>query len=232
MLARLDKQVEKRLPARKGEEVLATLLDPMTKPFAKKWLGGDIFEDAKSELRRKHRDLYIKIYSSGLSNEESPGDDVQEDNNLEDPAFDEYANDEDALDLTAGDDGEGAVNLEREADEVFDRWMKHVTTFNDYLYKGAKEIKNVNNCGPNELIDKFDTQKFFREYGRQNFLAIVILARMYFSRFETGSEQERVFSSARLAMGKDQTNMGFEMFKMRTLLSHNKDLIRAGIIKI
>ena len=157
---------------------------------------------------------------------------MQEDNNLEDPAFDEYANDEDALDLTAGDDGEGAVNLEREADEVFDRWMKHVTTFNDYLYKGAKEIRNVNNCGPNELIDKFDTQKFFREYGRQNFLAIVILARMYFSRFETGSEQERVFSSARLAMGKDQTNMGFEMFKMRTLLSHNKDLIRAGIIKI
>ena len=151
---------------------------------------------------------------------------------LEDPAFDEYANDEDALDLTAGDDGEGAINLEREADEVFDRWMKHVTSFNDYLYKGAKEIKNVNNCGPNELIDKFDTQKFFREYGRQNFLAIVILARMYFSQFETGSEQERVFSSARLAMGKDQTNMGFEMFKMRTLLSHNKDLICAGIIKI
>ena len=150
----------------------------------------------------------------------------------DDPAFDEYANDEDALDLTAGDDGGGAVDLGREADEVFDRWMKHVTTFNDYLYEGAKEIKNVNNCGPNELIDKFDTQKFYREYGRKNFLPIVILARMHSSQFETGSEQERVFLSAKLAMGKDQASMGFEMFKMRTLLSHNKSLIRAGIIKI
>ena len=55
---------------------------------------------------------------------------------------------------------------------MFDKWMNHVTNFNDYLYQGAKEIENVKCCGPKELIDKFDTQKFFREYGREHFLSI------------------------------------------------------------
>ena len=52
------------------------------------------------------------------------------------------------------------------------------------------------------------------------------------TRFETGSEQERVFSSAKHAMDKDQTSMDFEMLQIRTLLSHNKQLIRRGIISI
>ena len=48
----------------------------------------------------------------------------------------------------------------------------------------------------------------------------------------TGSEQERVFSSAKHAMDKDQTSMDFEMLQIQTLLSHNKQLIRRGIISI
>ena len=54
------------------------------------------------------------------------------------------------------------------------------------------------------------------------------------SGFETGAgaEQERVFSSAKHAMDKDQSRMNFDMLKMRTLLSHNKHLIRHGIINI
>ena len=60
----------------------------------------------------------------------------------------------------------------------------------------------------------------------------MILARVYSSRMEHGGEQERVFSTAKRAMGKDQASMGFEMLQMRTLLCHNKELIRRGIIKI
>ena len=68
--------------------------------------------------------------------------------------------------------------------------------------------------------------------GYAEFLSIVILARVDFSRMETGAEQERVFSTAKRAMGKDQAQMGFEMLQMRTLLCHNKELIRRGILKV
>ena len=107
-----------------------------------------------------------------------------------------------------------------------------VLLFLMYLYDGAKKIENEKSCGPKELIDKFDSQKFYCEYGREHFLSIVILARVYFTRMETGAEQERVFSTAKRAMGKDQASMGFEMLKIRTLLCCKKELICPGIIKI
>ena len=68
--------------------------------------------------------------------------------------------------------------------------------------------------------------------GYAEFLSIVILARVDFSRMETGAEQERVFSTAKQAMGKDQASMGFKRLQMRTLLCHNKELIRRGILKV
>ena len=71
-----------------------------------------------------------------------------------------------------------------------------------------------------------------QNHGNQNFMTISILSRIHLSRFETGAEQERVYSSAKHAMDKDQTRMDFEMLQMRTLLSHSKELIRRGIISI
>ena len=68
--------------------------------------------------------------------------------------------------------------------------------------------------------------------GYADFLSIVILARVYFTRMETGAEQERVFSTAKRAMGKDQAQMGFEMLQMRTLLCNNKELICLGTLKV
>ena len=59
-----------------------------------------------------------------------------------------------------------------------------------------------------------------------------ILSRIHLSQIKTGAEQERVFSSAKHAVDKDQTRMDYEMMQMRTLLSHNKQLIRRGIISI
>ena len=52
-----------------------------------------------------------------------------------------------------------------------------------------------------------------QNHGNQNFMTISILSRIHLSRFETGAEQERVFSSAKHAMDKDQTNMNFEMLQ-------------------
>ena len=206
--------------------MLATLLDPLTKPFAKKWLGSRKFNEAQQLLKDRHRDVYLKIHSS-LSNADSVETNthqdavhnVQEmDSNIKGPSDYEYSSDEDGIDLTGEAEEEDTGDLRKEADKEFDKLMNNVFNFNDYLYQGAKEIENVKCCGPKELIDKFDTQKFFWEYGQEHFLSIVILARVYFTQMETDAEQERVFSTAKRAMRKVQAQMGFEMLQMRTLL--------------
>merc|ERR1712087_1071492 len=123
-------------------------------------------------------------------------------------------------------------DLEADADKLFDKWIKFKPDYNNYLYEEVDKIGNISKCTITELIDKFDTAKYFKDHGKENFLVISILARVYLSRFETGAEQERVFSSAKHAMDKDQARMNFDMLKMRTLLSHNKQLIHRGIINI
>ena len=163
------------------------------------------------------------------------------------------------MDLTTVDDGEDeSVDHEAEADKVFEKWIKFKPKYNDFLYEGVEKIKNMNSCTITELIDKFDTAKYFQvswslifvllsihtdnppvipsthlqNHGTENYMTISVLSRIHLSQFETGAEQERVFSSAKHAMGDDQAKMNFEMLQMRTLLSHNKQLIRRGIISI
>ena len=145
--------------------------------------------------------------------------------------------------------GWSALSADAEADKLFDKWMNFNPKFNDFLYEDVKKITNMGKCTITELIDKFDTAKYFQvrqsrtltqltftfhtyhlsvdmqNHGKKNFFTISILSRIHLSRFETGSEQERVFSSGKKAMDKDQTNMDFEMLRIRTLLSHNKQLI-------
>merc|ERR1712032_1627679 len=141
--------------------------------------------------------------------------------------------DDDTVDLTTADDGDDySVDHEADADKLFEKWIRFKPKYNDFLYEGVEKISNMNSCTITELIDKFDTAKYFKNHGNENYMTISILARIHLSRFETGAEQERVFSSAKHAMDKDQANMNFEMLRMRTLLSHNKQLIRRGIISI
>ena len=44
------------------------------------------------------------------------------------------------------------------------------------------------------------------------------------------AEQERVFSTAASAQRKKQAWMKFDMLEKHTLLAHNKDLIRSGVL--
>ena len=61
VLSRLEEQLKNRLPEREAEDLIAVLLDPLTKPFAKLWLGNDGYKKAKNVLKKKHRELYVKI---------------------------------------------------------------------------------------------------------------------------------------------------------------------------
>ena len=249
VLSRLQEQVKKRLPERDAEDLVAVLLDPLTKPFAPLWLGTDGYCKARRLLKKQHRELYVKIMDK--PEEENP----QELNDVPASAESLSSDDEDVVDCTADNGEDESADLEADADKLFDKWIKFKPDYNNYLYEGVDKIRDMTKCTITELIDKFDTAKYFKvcwslipfqlcyttnlmntfvlqDHGKENFLVISILARVYLSRFETGAEQERVFSSAKHAMDKDQARMNFDMLKMRTLLSHNKHLIRRGIINI
>ena len=66
--------------------------------------------------------------------------------------------------------------------------------------------------------------------GQEDYPAMTMLARLHFSRLDNSGFQERVFSTAGLAMSDNQARMAFVLMEMRTLLSHNKELIKRGII--
>ena len=72
--------------------------------------------------------------------------------------------------------------------------------------------------------------KYFRLKGNVDYPAVTMLARIHFFRLDNAGFQERVFSTASLAMSKSQSRMDFDHLEMQTPLVHNKGMIRDGII--
>ena len=82
--------------------------------------------------------------------------------------------------------------------------------------------------------------RYFKENAKERFPSVILLVRIHFSRLDNAGFQERVFSTAANVMMKNQSRMGFDpvindnggasMLEMRTLLAHNRDLIRMCII--
>ena len=108
--------------------------------------------------------------------------------------------------------------------------MDCVIEYNDFLYPDTAFISNPNNVSIITLIRKFDTMRYFREEGSKVFSTICLLARFHFGKLSNAGFQERVFSTAGNVMDYNQTRMSFESLEMRTLLAHNKQLIREGVI--
>ena len=72
--------------------------------------------------------------------------------------------------------------------------------------------------------------KYFKVDGTKEFPTIAILARIHFATMHNAAFQERVFSIASDAQTDKQGNMKFDHLEKRTLLSANRELIRAKII--
>ena len=81
-----------------------------------------------------------------------------------------------------------------------------------------------------ELVAKFDTVQYFCEVGSKKWPTITMLARIHFSRMDNSAFQERVFSTAANVQEKTQNRMAFEHLEKRTLIAHNKQLLRDKII--
>ena len=123
-------------------------------------------------------------------------------------------------------------DIYEKADSVFKSWIDKHIEYNDFRYDGV-DVIHIDENGEvelKELIHKFDTLKYFRILGQKEFPSIATLVRIHFSKMDNGAEQERVFSTAANAQRKKQARMKFDMLEKRTLLAHNKDLIKSGVL--
>ena len=242
-IRRLQEQVRLRLPAPSASQCLSVLLDPATKQFAQNLLDeGELYLDTHELLKSKHRTAYKAFYAP--AEEDTAGKTPEEKNEemeeeLATPVEmtdDNAEYDDDILGMTCqlvadvGAETED-VDLDKDADEVFDKWMIHTVQFYKYVFDDKSHpLPESGQCSFRELVSKFDTMKYFRETGTKDWPTITILARIHFSKMDNSSFQERVFSTAENVQSKMQNRMAFEHLEMRTLISHNKDLIRNNII--
>ena len=115
--------MKKRLPEKKPEDLVAVLLDPLTKPFAKLWLGDAGYAKAKRHLKKQHRDLFVKIHSEPTCSEtdEQLEEEPHQPDTQETTASSNDI-DDDAVDLTTADgEEEESVDYKAEADSMFEK---------------------------------------------------------------------------------------------------------------
>mmetsp|Transcript_32921 Transcript_32921/g.60730 ORF Transcript_32921/g.60730 Transcript_32921/m.60730 type:complete len:110 (+) Transcript_32921:436-765(+) len=102
---------------------------------------------------------------------------------------------------------------------------------NKFVYIGSPCLPDKGgNIRIEQVIASFDTMECYRKEGSIKYPTVTLLSRIHFARLDNAGFQERVFSTAKLVMSKEQSRMEFDMLEMRTLLCHNKSLISAGII--
>ena len=72
--------------------------------------------------------------------------------------------------------------------------------------------------------------KYYHEKGQKDHPVVHTFARIEFTRMNNSEFQERVFSNRSNATKKNQSRMEFGRLEKRTLLAHNKELIRKKVI--
>ena len=114
-----------------------------------------------------------------------------------------------------------------EADRIIESWLERDQVSNEFLFDKAPKLPDTVGAEVTieQVICSFDTMRYFRERGSAQYPTVTLLARIHFSRLDNAGFQERVFSTAKQAQGKDQAQMKFDSLEMRTLLAHNKDFI-------
>ena len=128
---------------------------------------------------------------------------------------------------------EGEVDVNAEANQLFEKWMEFTPKFGEYLIEGSEPLlsnKTTDRVSFREIASKFDTKKYFCTDGLVKYPSIKLLAQVYFSAMFNAGFQERVFSSCKTVMGVDQAMMQVDHLEKKALVLKNADLIRQGII--
>ena len=190
-----------------------------------------------------HRKLYV-AWKTGpppapgsSSNNMSVGEGEDEEETLQEPTLMESSDKEDfvvqvQVQVEQEKDGGNVEMLESQANDIIDKWLEKNQISNAYLYDKANLLPQSKDATMKleQVIASFDTMKYYREKGSIDFPSVTMLARIHFGRLDNGGFQERMFSTASLAMAKEQNRMDFDLLEMRTLLAQNKELIEKKII--
>ena len=93
----------------------------------------------------------------------------------------------DAAVVEKKDDGEiGDQEMLREANSIIDKWLDNEQVCNNFLYDGAGKFPELVGAKITieQVLDSFDTMKYFRMKGNENFPTVTMLARIHFSRLD------------------------------------------------
>lgn len=232
-LDHLREQIHIRLPDVSSEQGAVVILDPMTKIFAHSILGTEKYGSSKNILLHLHCTAYNVLHAPDKSTFQETIIAPTDSNMLVD-AFDveRTATEETREDLPFNIFASATVNMEI-ADSILENYLLHTIEFNKFLVPGADRFSEKKLCHLKNVsaIKRFDSMKFFAEYGQLHFPSICLLARSLMARFSNAGFQDRFFSVARLAMRTNQCCMSFDHLEKRTILARNKKLCQDGIIK-
>ncbi len=196
-LDRLQEQIRIRLPEVSSEQGAVVILDPMTKIFAKSILGTEKYEDSKQVLLCLHCTAYNILHAPDKSTSIAPTN-----SNMLEEAFDGkiMAGEESREDLPFNIFASATVNdpiMESAeiADSILENYLLHMIEYNKFLVPHAERFseKELHQLDIVSVIKKFDSMKFFAEYGQLHFLSICLLARSLMARFSNAGFQERIF---------------------------------------
>ena len=69
---------------------------------------------------------------------------------------------------------------------IIDKWLDNDQVCNDFLYDGAGKLPELVGAKITieQVLDSFDTMKYFRMKGNENFPTVTMLARIHFSRLD------------------------------------------------
>ena len=103
---------------------------------------------------------------------------------------------------------------------------------NKYLLEGARRLHSSEgeHITTVHVIASFDTMNYYLKKGKDDYHVIFMMARIQCSRLDNSGFQERVFSTGSSTMSNNQARMEFDCLEKRTLLAHNKNMIREKII--
>ena len=227
-LKRLEEQVKLRFENLATDDYTPIFFDPITKNFAKKIIGENLYDSVEKAAKKFHRELYTSIQESmhvAVVNTEENEADEQEglEMDSDEDRFDICLDEQMIQDTTH----HRLENFDVEADRIFSQWCSTKIDYKSFLYENVDPHK-ANLKRLKGLLRDVDIFRYFREKGQMQFPSIALGARILLAKMDNSGFTERMFSAGSNAMSKKQTRMNFDLLEKRVLLYQNKNYIKGS----
>ena len=109
--------------------------------------------------------------------------------------------------------------LELEADELWQRWMKHDVSWAEHT--SADLLKSDNDYDVWKFYKEVDVLKWYQDVGASAFPSVAMMACVYLAKPMSNAFQERFFSTAGIVLGVKRTRLESSRAEKLQLLMHN-----------